>query len=203
MKEIKAIIFDWGNVIYYWDPNIIANTLSKYSDKSAQKIKAIISKPADLGVKLETGKISPTDFYKQATKKCSININKGKFQKIFIDIFTPIPPVIKLIPKLKKNYKLALLSDISFWHFNYFVKRTPVYKYFDKVTLSYRVGYLKPNKKIYLDALKKLQVKPQECIFIEDIRKNVDGAKKLGINAVQYTTHKNLLNYFKKFDIKC
>ena len=202
MKEIKAIIFDWGNVIYYWNPNIIANRLSKYSDKSAQKIKETISKPANLGVRLETGRISTDDFYKQAVKKCNINIDKNKFKKIFIDIFTPIPPVIKLIPRLKKNYKLALLSDTSYWHFNYFVKRMPVYKYFDTVTLSYQIGVLKPNKKIYLDALKKLRAKPQECIFIEDIEKNVLEAKKVGLNAIQYTTAKKLLIDLKKFNIK-
>jgi len=199
---IKAIIFDFGNVLYKWDNALFAKTMKLYSNKSIPYITKLLSKPSYLPVRHETGKISPETFCIKVSKKCNMKISKKEFKNAFVNIFTPIHATLKLIPELKKNYQLALLTDTNFWHHQEYMKKTPFYKYFNTISLSYKLGVLKPNKKIYIDTLKKLGLKPEECVFIDDVKKNTLGAKKLGIHTIHYTTHKKLIDSLKKLDIK-
>lgn len=56
----------------------------------------------------------------------------------------------------------------------------------DKTFVSYELGLLKPDKAIYQSVLAKLNVKPEEVIFIDDKRENVEAAKSLGINGIVF-----------------
>lgn len=56
----------------------------------------------------------------------------------------------------------------------------------DKIFVSYELGLLKPNKAIYQSVLEKLNAKPEEVIFIDDKRENVEAAKSLGINGIVF-----------------
>jgi len=73
---------------------------------------------------------------------------------------------------------------------------------FDAVTLSFEAGHKKPEKQIYLDALKKLNLKPDECVFIDDIKEYSDAASKLGIHGINYTSYKNLIKELKKLNVR-
>ena len=53
--------------------------------------------------------------------------------------------------------------------------------------LSYRIGYLKPEPKIYLAAAESVETTPQQCLFIDDREINVDGAQSLGMQSIQFT----------------
>jgi len=54
------------------------------------------------------------------------------------------------------------------------------------------VGFSKPNKEIFLLVLKKLQVKPQECLFIDDYKNNILAAESLGMKAIQFISSTDL-----------
>jgi HAD hydrolase, family IA, variant 3 len=56
----------------------------------------------------------------------------------------------------------------------------------DKIFVSYELGLLKPDKAIYQSVLAKLNAKPEEVIFIDDKRENVEAAKSLGINGIVF-----------------
>lgn len=74
------------------------------------------------------------------------------------------------------------------------------HKLFDKIVYSYEVGVSKPNKDIFLSLLKKLKVKPEQCLYIDDYIKNIDAAKELGMETIQFISardlKKQLLKYF-------
>ncbi len=69
----------------------------------------------------------------------------------------------------------------------------PVFSLFDTVTLSFEVGALKPEPEIYLDALRKLSLPPEACVFIDDIGKYAEGAAEVGIRGIRYTGHAELV----------
>ncbi len=56
----------------------------------------------------------------------------------------------------------------------------------DKIFVSYELGLLKPDVKIYEQILKLLKAKPEEVIFIDDKLKNVEAAKLIGINGIVF-----------------
>ena len=199
---IKAIIFDIGNVIYKFDNKKFIEKISEHSKKSSDELYDLIYK-TELVKKYESGKITSQEFYTTAKKICAIEISEEKFREAYTNIFTPITKTFDLIKKLKndKNYKLALLSNTSEW--DYEIAIEPFIKdLFEKAILSYKVKSIKPEKEIYIQALSELNFKAEECIFIDDLEKNLEPAKRLGLSTILYKNHENLIKELKFLNIE-
>uniref|UniRef100_A0A0K0EBT0 HAD family phosphatase n=1 Tax=Strongyloides stercoralis TaxID=6248 RepID=A0A0K0EBT0_STRER len=108
----------------------------------------------------------------------------------------------RYIRKLKKKgYKIAMITN------NFYIdkdkKRTVILKDisdFDVVVESCKVGMRKPNPEIYKYTLKLLNVKPNETLFIDDLKINCQGAKNIGIKAIHVENGdtKSAVNEVKK-----
>jgi len=198
---IKAIIFDFGNVVCEFDNNIFLRKISEFTDKSISELNELIYLSSDLPRRYETGLISSDQFFNEISKRCNLSMSKSEFIKAYTDIFTPIKTSFELIRKLRPRYKLALLSDTSEWDFEYGIRPVEVFDLFDAVTLSFEVGALKPDKKIFYDVLAKLGVEPEECIYVDDIEEYVRVARRIGIHAIHYTSHADLCHSLRKLNV--
>jgi putative hydrolase of the HAD superfamily len=199
---IKAIIFDYGNVIHRWDNDIFLKEFVRLSGKDYNHVVDVIFGHG-LHHKLETGEISDIIFFKKVTDQLNLKISQDEFFRLFSSkLFQEIKTTISLIKELKKNYNVALLSNTNKIDFNYIIKKSEVLPLFDAVTLSFEVGHKKPEKEIYLDALKKLSLKPGECVYIDDIKEFSDAASRFGIHGIHYTSYENLIKELKKLNVK-
>jgi len=103
--------------------------------------------------------------------------------------------------KLKRKYKIAILSDQ--WHAS---KRALIKKEdarrFNVVVVSCDVGMRKPNPKIYKLTLKRLKMKPEEAVFIDNRDWNIIPAKKLGMKTVLFRNNKQTFRELKKLGVK-
>ena len=199
---IKAIIFDYGNVIHKWDNDIFLKKVVKKSNKSYEYISNLIFK-SGLQDKFESGELSPKDFFGIIKKKCKLSMSQNEFFNDYTSrLFEIIQSTIIFIKKLKKNYKVALLSNTTKIDFDCVIKKLRELPLFDSVTLSFKIGYAKPKKEIFLDALKKLNLRPNECVYIDDIKEYSEAASKLGIHGIHYTSYENLIKELKKLNIK-
>jgi FMN phosphatase YigB (HAD superfamily) len=61
------------------------------------------------------------------------------------------------------------------------------------MVISAAVHMIKPDPAIYHYTLRQLQVAPQEAVFVDDSRPNVEAAAALGIHAIQFTTREAVL----------
>ena len=64
---------------------------------------------------------------------------------------------------------------------------------FDHVTFSYELGTVKPEAAIYQDAVAGLRLKPDEILFLDDRKENVDGARAAGLVAEVFSTWEEFL----------
>ena len=198
---IKAIIFDIGNVICTFDKNLLITKISRYTNKSTQEL-TVLYEESNLLDLYQVGAISSNVFFERMTELCNLEIPKEAFIEAFTNIFSPITPTIKLVKKLKKNYKLGLSSDTNEWTFEYLIKHIEILNLFEAVSLSFKVKARKPDPKIYYDCLQKLKLKPHECVFIDDKKENADKATELGMFGIHYTSHNQLLKSLKSFGVK-
>ena len=98
-----------------------------------------------------------------------------------------------IIVRLKKlGYKLALLSVHGEEWVEYLEKKFDYHKLFDVLSYSYETKVSKPDPLSFKHVLEKLKAPPEECLFIDDSYKNVAVAKELGINAILFTSAKDL-----------
>jgi len=189
---IRAIIFDYGNVISRVDNNLFLKRISGFCDKSVPELRRLIYEESGLPVQYETGAISSGEFHDKISALCGLRMKLPDFRKAFTDIFTPIEETARLLRQLKQEYKLALLSNTNEWDFKDEIRKHECFHLFDTVTLSYIVKVMKPGKRIYLDALDKLRLPPEECIYIDDIREYTDAAAGIGIAGIHYVSHDQL-----------
>ncbi|HCV44237.1 MAG TPA: hypothetical protein DGH68_12185 [Bacteroidetes bacterium] len=195
---IKAVIFDFGNVICRFDNKIIFEKVSVHTGKSVSELETIVYGAPDLILGYERGTISSDEFYGGLKTMFGLQMSKAEFIRVYTDKFTPIAETFDLIRKLKGRYKLGLLSNTSEWDFEYGIRTVAVFPLFDSITVSFQVHALKPDKNIYLDALTKLDVHPHECVYIDDIEGFAEAARELGIHAVHYRSPEQLEESLKE-----
>jgi HAD superfamily hydrolase (TIGR01509 family) len=183
---INCVISDLGKVLLFFDNFIFFRKMAEYCPYSARDIAERVHRHKDMIRSFDTGKIEPEDFYKKVIHKLKAKIGQDTFFHIYNDVFSPNPPVLDLLKRLKTKNKLILLSNTDVERFGFIKKKFPEIFLFDDYVLSYEVGYMKPHPEIYMEALKKARVRAEECVFLDDMPENVEGAQRLGMNAILY-----------------
>ncbi|MCR5673172.1 MAG: HAD family phosphatase [Lachnospiraceae bacterium] len=97
----------------------------------------------------------------------------------------------------KKGYNIYILSNYSEYLFKKHTDHMLFRKIIDGGIVSYEVGAIKPEPGIYRKILEKYDLDPSECIFYDDIEKNVEAARAHGIESRLVTSEEDLL---KKLD---
>jgi len=189
---IRGVIFDFGNVVCSFDVEKFLAKLHGWSGLDVETLRDRIYGSL-LHSRYERGEISSEEFHREVVRRIGVDVPVEELAEGFCDIFTPLESTHGLIRTLKGKYRLGLLSNTNEWHFLRQIRKVPVFPLFDAVTLSFEVGALKPEPEIYLDALRKLSLPPEACVFIDDIGKYADGAAVLGIRGIRYTGHAELL----------
>jgi HAD superfamily hydrolase (TIGR01509 family) len=190
---IHAVIFDFGNVICTFDLQQFLMRISPFSKKSLSELQGILPSFRDVAIEYETGLITSDHFFEEIRKRSELSISKQEFIKAYCKIFVPIPTTFDLVRRLKKSYKLGLVSNTSEWHYQYGIRPVAIFPLFDAVTLSFEVKAMKPARAMYDDILAKLAVDPPECVFVDDIKENVDAAIDLGMYGIHYISPEVLL----------
>lgn len=189
---IKTFIFDLGNVIVSFDHNKIAARLRNACEHESDVIfgKAITS---PLVQQYNLGKITSAEFFEAVSRELGLQMDFHDFSEAWNCTFAPEPLVSEqFIETLAKKYKLLLLSDTNELHFDYIRERFPALDHFDDFVLSHKAGAAKPSAEIFQAVVKIADCAPEECFFVDDIEINVEGARKVGINALQFVSAKQL-----------
>jgi len=205
---IKAIIFDFGGVCFY--PGNTTQLIkeaffhSKLSKTRLLFLLLDIKKRkmiANAVHEFNSGLMSEKIFWEKTKKITNYEFDEREMKKNILSLYKPIKPVINLIKRLKKKYKIGLLTNNNVW-LEEINKKYKLYRLFDEIVNSFDVKATKPSKKIYSIILKKLNVKPNECIFIDDKKENVVAAEKIGMKGIVYKTPENLVKQLRSFGVE-
>ena len=194
---IKCVIFDLGRVVINVNQELMFGEFSGNSGKPINEIKKIYGNSAGRK-KFERGKITSAEFYNSMKKDMNLKMDFNEFKKAYTGMFSHNRDIEKLISKLKKKYRLVLLSNTDELHYNFIKKEFPVLNNFDDYVLSYKVGMRKPNPLIFIEAIKKSKTMPWNCIYFDDILEFVWMARMMGIKPFQYKYGMDINKALKK-----
>ena len=94
--------------------------------------------------------------------------------------------LLDLIQTLKTHYKIGLMSNISSdWITSEFLSPEEQLL-FDSMVLSYEVGMIKPDARMYILACERLRVAPHEALMVDDRMEYVEGAREAGLSGIHY-----------------
>lgn len=197
---IKAILFDIGGVLLNSERSF---------DGIYREFADIIGAPSERMVKLHNqyldrmlyGKVSAKDFFAIIKEKYHV---KGDLKKIWINVamkhIVLNEELVALVDRLRAQHSVALLSNVS--QIRGFVdERFDLYSHFDRAFLSYKLKMQKPSKRMFNYALKKLKVRPEETLLIDDKEANLRVARELGIKCIQFNNNTQLVNELAPFGL--
>jgi glucose-1-phosphatase len=200
-NNIKVIVFDLGNVLIPFDYNRIIESMNLISAELGNRFAEKYYKNYHVHRQYEKWKLSDDEFLKIMVEWTENKITTEDIKKIYSDLFIENVATTALLPILKKNYQLVLLSNTNHIHQKYGWEKYEFLKYFDKLILSHEIGAIKPEEKIYRAVEKFTNESPESHIFIDDIQEYVEGAKKCGWSGVQFTSHTKLVADLETFNI--
>jgi putative hydrolase of the HAD superfamily len=94
---------------------------------------------------------------------------------------------------LSVNYKLILLSNVDKYYWEVVSKEHPELEYFSAKLLSCNLGYAKPERKAFLNAIEAAQTSASKCFFIDDKIENIEAARGVGLRGHRFVTVYDLL----------
>ncbi len=108
-------------------------------------------------------------------------------------------PLWELLPGLRECHKIAIVNNGTSLTFPWFDARFGIARSFDLYLASGQAGVAKPAAGIYELACRKLGVTPEECLFMDDSEKNVEGARGLGMQVIHWPDQATGLRRFKSW----
>lgn len=202
---IRHIIFDFGGVFLDLGGKHsgIPGQLTRIFDITEEKAQEIWQNNK---VDLMIGKETPKEFLLKMNSFLGTSIDPeqshedwkkfNKMEKSNINW-----ELVEYIELLKKNYQIHMLTDtidLDSGNSDWF---SDITKNFHNIFRSFEIGYRKPNKEAFLHVLEKINAKPEECVFVDDLKANVDSANELGIKGILYANLDQLKEDFSKLEI--
>lgn len=199
---VKAVLFDFGNVICTFDNGRFLEGLSALCAQPAEVLKTRLYLQSTLPKDYEAGLIGSREFLEGVSTLCGMELPEADFIRVYTDIFTPIDSTFDLIRKLKSKYRIGLISNTSPWHFEHAIQTTEVFPLFDSVTLSFEVGASKPDPRLFEDALDKLGLMAEECVYIDDQRPYALAATEHLMRGITYTTPVAIMSQLRQAKVE-
>ena len=191
-RKYSAIVFDLGKVLIPFDYAPVITKLNQIENGLGNKFIEFYKSNYHFHRDFEKGQISESEFVNKMLEVVENKIDAETFKKYYADIFSVDEDVISLLPILKNDYRLFLLSNTDSIHQKYGWQKYEFLKYFDKLILSHEVHSVKPEEKIYRAVEEASGFSSEEHFYIDDIQEYVDAAIKLGWDAVQFVDFKKL-----------
>ncbi len=196
-----VVVFDLGKVLVDFDYSIAARRIAAQSQKPLAEIKVLIEQSRFI-IDYETGRVTRQEFYERVREATGFGGTLGEFSGFFADIFSEIPLMIELHASLRRRgmptWIFSNTNDLAVEHIR---KNFPFFQNFDGYILSYEVGAMKPDAKIY-EALEKITGRHgTDILYLDDRAENVAGGAARSWRTILHETPEKTLAAVEKLQL--
>ncbi len=186
---IRNIVFDMGMVLLDYDPFLTCIRHARDPEKARLLMDAIFNHPEWCEL-LDSGELTEAEYLPRAQARLEGEEMKRLAQETLADW-----PLDGIYPKsgmravlerlLECGYRLYVLSNVGY-RFHEFSYKIPCFDRFSGALLSAEERLCKPDPAIYLRLCEKFDLRPEECLFVDDLQRNIDGAERVGMRGYCY-----------------
>ena len=186
---IKAIIFDLNGIFlqspklsdrFKKDFNIDTSLFLPKLSEIMEKVRKPNSKPA-------------FSYWKNVLKEWKVEFTENKFWDYWFGAEIQSVRMIAWAKHLrKKGIKVFILSNNFKERANYYNQYPWMHEAIDKVYFSWQTGFVKPDIKAWQLVLSENNLKPEDCIYVDDQQRNLDSAESIGIKSYLFTNESEL-----------
>ncbi len=183
---IRNVIFDMGNVLLRWDPQYIVSQFT--GDPEAQRrIRAAIFDHPDWAAQ-DAGALTEDEMRDRIRGRLPEELHDAAIRCFdgFERHMPDIPETQALAAELRAaGLRIYLLSNANVRFWDYLHGRA-FFRGFDGIVISAREKRVKPDVELYRLAMERFGLRPEECLFVDDVQDNVEGARAAGMVALRF-----------------
>lgn len=202
LGTVKHIIFDFGAVIINIDILLAYKAFSQLSGRSLAEVEKLFEQDKAYW-KYEVGELDDEGFRNLLRTTLKLNISDQELDNAWNLLLLDVPEErVNLIRRLSENYPVYLLSNTNPIHIRecreIFRRQHGIDNFrdlFQKTYMSYEIGKMKPDPEFYNYVLDDIGCRPEEVLFLDDNKKNIEGAAALGIQT-RLITKEQGINYW-------
>lgn len=201
---IKNIIFDVGRVLIRWEPELAMRNLGISEETITVLSEAFFAEGAwneeDRGALAEEEIL---DFLISRAPSCGSEIRL--FWEHVEDAICQFPYARPLIQDLKaQGYQVYILSNYGRTTFQKTKEKALSFlQDADGVFFSFEVKKIKPEPEIYRLFLERFGLLPEECVFLDDMPENIEGAEAAGIHGIVFQNIEQAKQDLKAYGVAC
>lgn len=183
---MKNIIFDMGNVLLTYDPEVCLKKIVEKEEDRALIRRELFEGPE--WVQGDLGELTDEERFNGVSKRVPERLHE-ELRRCTVEwdmCMHPVKQAREFCDYLKKSgFGIYVLSNASSSFYRYFPRFAP-FDYFDGIVVSCDVHIIKPDIRIYQHLLKKYNLRADECFFIDDLEANIEGARNAGIDGAVF-----------------
>lgn len=135
------------------------------------------------------GEVTHPDMWQQFCEELETDIDYEVLTKAFLNI-TLDQAVVGYIRELKEDYLIGMITDNKVDRIETILKEKGLEELFDVVVISAQVHCGKTEERIFAEALKRSELKSQECVFIDNTAQNLEVPARMGFRTVYFDDEK-------------
>jgi len=180
---IRNIVFDMGGVLYRFEPDL---PYREYPGEDGKILYNAIFGSPDWR-RQDLGEISEDEMISLASARVPERLHLAVERLVhWYELTGPVPRMAELVQELsEKGYALYLLSNVGF-AFHNFRGLIPAICYFKGEFISAEHGLLKPDPEIFRKFMTTFDLRAEECLFIDDMASNIEGAHSVGMEGIVF-----------------
>ena len=187
---IKNIAFDLGGVVLALSYEQAVRRFEEVGLKDARQQLDAFEQRGIFG-DLESGRITAEDFRRELSKMVGRQLTMDECYQAWHGYVDHVPKrnLAELLSLRERGYKVCLLSNTNpymmQWAGNDFDgEGHPISYFFDALYLSYECKVMKPRREIFEMMLQGQKSTPEETLFVDDGRRNVEMAASMGMHTL-------------------
>lgn len=138
-----------------------------------------------LAFRYESGKLTTDEFFDSLDKFFGKKFSRQQL----LDAWNAIvvgekKEMVPIVAQVQKQFRTAILSNTNETHFHYAASIVPLIQKIPLRFLSYEIGAVKPDPRVYTHVINTLNTEPASLLFIDDIPENITAARNAGMNGI-------------------
>jgi putative hydrolase of the HAD superfamily len=194
---IRAVFYDFGGVLVRTEDKGPRTRAAERLGLTYRELEKIVFE-SESSRRASTGEI-PEEAHWVAVAQ-ALGVTRSQAAEIGSEFFAGDrvdTALLGFLRGLRPQQKVGLISN-AWSGLRAFIKSRGFEDVFDDMIISAEVGLIKPDARIYQLALERLDVEPAEAVFVDDFPVNVDGARAIGMYAIQFTRPDATLEELKR-----
>lgn len=183
---IRAVIWDIGGVLVRTEDYEPRRRQAERLGLTREELETLVF-GSEMGQKAQWGSVSAQELLEYACRVVHLPAeDAAKFEQEFFAGDRLDLELVDYIRSLQSRYRTGIISNAWDDVREMIVNRWKIADAFDQVILSAEVKICKPDPRIFQLALQRLEVAPEEAVFIDDFPRNIEGAQAVGMHAIRF-----------------